>query len=63
MECNFGVYKDSAFLSTKILKIIEINNFFQQENQQFSKTVTSQQKRTKMHQKILKNDQADYAIT
>lgn len=28
MECNFGVLKDSAFLSTKILKIIEINNFF-----------------------------------
>lgn len=52
MECNFGVYKDSAFLSTKILKIIEINNFFQQENQQFSKTVTSQQKRTKMQQKF-----------
>lgn len=28
MERNFGVFKDSAFLSTKILKIIEINNFF-----------------------------------
>ena len=40
MESNFGVLKNSAFLSTKILKIIEINNFFQQENQQFSKTVT-----------------------
>lgn len=28
MECNFGVLKDSAFLSTKILNVIEINNFF-----------------------------------
>ena len=32
MECNFGVLKDSAFLSTKILKIIEINNFFSKKN-------------------------------
>ena len=28
MECIFGVLKDSAILSTKIQKIIEINNFF-----------------------------------
>ncbi len=62
MECNFGVLKDSALLSTKILKIIEINNFFSKKINNLAK----QSHLGKTHQnapKIQMNVQADYAIT
>lgn len=62
MECNFGVFKDSAFLSTKILKIIETNNFFSKKINILAKHLhfgKNAQKRAK----IQMNDQADYTIT
>lgn len=62
MECNFGVLKDSAFLSTKILKIIEINNFFSKNINNLAKQYIS----AKTYQnapKIQMNDQANYTIT
>lgn len=62
MECNIGVLKDSAFLSTKILNVIEINNFFSTKINNLAKQLhfgKNAQKRAK----IQMNDQADYAIT
>ena len=54
MECNFGVLKDSAFLSTKILKIIEINNFFSKKINNLAKQLHL----GKNAPKIQMNDQA-----
>lgn len=62
MECNIGVFKDSAFLLTKILKIIETNNFFSKKINNLVKQLhfgKNAQKRAK----IQMNAQADYAIT
>lgn len=62
MECNIGVLKDSAFLFTKILKIIETNNFFSTKINNLAKHLhfgKNAQKRAK----IQMNDQADYTIT
>ena len=61
MECNIGVLKDSAFLSTKILNVIEINNFFSTKINNLAKHLhfgKNAQKRAK----IQMNAQADYAI-
>lgn len=62
MECNFGVLKDSAFLPTKILKIIEINIFFSKKINNLAKQLHLGKNAPKCA-KIQMNDQADYAIT
>lgn len=63
MECNISVLKDSAFLSTKILNVIEINNFFTKKINNSVKHLHFGKNAPKNAPKIQMNDQADYAIT